>query len=197
MKHFSFFLSVSVFFVFITLQGQTSIAYHLGDQSTFTNTGVQWDPVTSTISPNGKLRTQAATSLWHSSGYGVAFQDSNSLEIDVDGTSTTIRFYGSVHSSGTMDGGTTLGGSELGSINVDLDTHPGMPDQTGYYEFTYNGGPTTLFFTFSGSNAFTPLIEVTNAAASVIITDVWDFGAAQLDPVLYNNMLSEAVINAW
>ncbi|MXN92522.1 hypothetical protein GR160_14930 [Flavobacterium sp. Sd200] len=28
-------------------------------------------------------------------------------------------------------------------------------------------------------------------------TDVWDFGATQLDPAQYNNQLSEAVINSW
>jgi pectin methylesterase-like acyl-CoA thioesterase len=28
-------------------------------------------------------------------------------------------------------------------------------------------------------------------------TDVWDFGATQLDPALYNNQLNEATINAW
>jgi len=28
-------------------------------------------------------------------------------------------------------------------------------------------------------------------------TDVWDFGAAQLDGNAYNNMLNETIINAW
>jgi pectin methylesterase-like acyl-CoA thioesterase len=28
-------------------------------------------------------------------------------------------------------------------------------------------------------------------------TDVWDFGAAQLDGTLYNNLLNEAIINSW
>ncbi|WP_242118363.1 pectinesterase family protein [Aestuariivivens sediminicola] len=172
-------------------------SYNLGDGSTFGNTGTQWDPVTTTTSPDGKLRTQAATSLWHSTGYGIAFKEGNSLEIDVEGTFSTIRFYGSVYSAGTMSGGTSMGGSELGIIDVDLDNHPGMADRTGYYEFTYTGGPTTLYFTFSGSNAYTPAIEVTNLSVSVAKTDVWDFGAKQLDDVLYNNMLTEDKINAW
>ncbi|WP_242082403.1 pectinesterase family protein [Aestuariivivens sediminis] len=171
--------------------------YNLGDGSTFENTGTQWDPVTTTTSPDGKLRTQAATSQWHSTGYGIAFKDGNSLEIDVDGTFTTIRFYGSIYSAGTMSGGTSMGGSDLGTIDVDLDNHPGMADRTGYYEFTYIGGPTTLYFTFSGSNAYTPAIDVTNLSVSVAKTDVWDFGAKQLDEVLYNNMLTEDKINAW
>ncbi|WP_053976980.1 pectinesterase family protein [Mangrovimonas xylaniphaga] len=171
--------------------------YNLGDQSTFTNTGVQWDPVTSTTSPDGKVRTQAATSQWHSTGYGVAFKEGNSLEIDVEGTNTTVRFYGSVYSAGTMSGGTSLGGNDLGVMDVDMDAYPEMGDQTGYYEFTYVGGATTLYFTFNGSNAYTPAIQVTNLPASIIMTDVWDFGAEQFDEVLYNNHLNEEVINAW
>jgi len=167
-------------------------SYNLADGSTFTNTGVQWAPVTSTTSPDGKMRTQAATSKWHSSGYGIAFTDGNSLEIDVTGTSTTVRFYGSVYSAGTMSGGTTAGGSDLGTADVEV-----AIDKTGYYEFTYTGGPTTLYFTFSGSNAYTPTIEVSNLPVAVIKTDVWDFGAEELDPVLYNNMLDETKINAW
>lgn len=197
MKICSFFLNASLFFVVMTIQGQTTISYNLGNQSTFTNTGVQWDPVTSNTSPDGKVRTNVLNTLWHSTGYGVSFQTGNSLEIDVEGTNSTIRFYGSVYSSGSMNGGTNPGGSELGSIDVDLDNHPGMADQTGYYEFVYQGGPTTLYFTFTGANAYTPVIEVTNQETSVIITDVWDFGAVQLDPVLYNNMLSESIINSW
>ncbi|WP_243473815.1 pectinesterase family protein [Winogradskyella sp. MH6] len=172
-------------------------SYNLGDGSTFTNTGIQWDPVTSTTSPDGKLRTQAATSLWHSTGYGVAFQNGNSLEVDVAEGSSTVRFYGSVYSSGTMDGGTTIGGNDLGTIDSDIDAHPGMADQTGYYEFTYTGGATTLYFTFSGPNAYTPAIDVTTLESTIIKTDVWDFAAEQLDEVLYNNMLTESTINSW
>ncbi|MBP0904227.1 hypothetical protein ACFSKN_16145 [Mariniflexile gromovii] len=181
----------------ISALGQTTISYNLKDQSTFTNTGVQWDPVTSTTSPDGKIRTQSATSLWHSAGYGVVFKTGNSLEIDVPEGQNTIRFYGSVYSSGNMSGGTTVGGAELGVVDVDIDSHPGMADQTGYYGFTYTGSASTLYFTFSGSNAYTPAIDVTNIEITIAKTDVWDFGAQQLDNVLYNNMLTEAKINAW
>ncbi|MCK7589073.1 pectinesterase family protein [Subsaxibacter sp. CAU 1640] len=197
MKKLSVFITLTLFLICFALQGQTTTNYNLADGSTFTNTGTQWDPVTSTVSPDGKVRTQAATTLWHSNGYGVSFKEGNLLEIDVDNTDNTIRFYGSVYSAGTMHGGTTPGGSELGSIDVDLDSHPGMADQTGYYEFNYVGSPTTLYFTFNGSNAYTPAIEVTSMAAAVLMTDVWDFGAEQLDPILYNNMLSESIINSW
>lgn len=197
MKKGYIFLTVLFLFFGFCLMGQTTISYNLRDGSTFTNTGVQWDPVTSTVSPDGKLRTQAATSLWHSSGYGIAFREGNLLEIDVPNGDTTIRFYGSVHSAGTMTGHTTLDGTQLGTQDVDLKTHPGMADQTGYYEFNYIGGAITLYFTFNGSNAYTPAIDVTTTEVQVAKTDVWDFGAEQLDEVLYNNMLSESDINAW
>lgn len=170
--------------------------YNLGDGSTFTNTGVQWDPVTSTTSPDGKLRTQAATSQWHSTGYGIAFKNANSLEVDVLQGASTVRFYASEFSSGVMDGGTSLGGTELGSSSVDTDDL-GMSDKTGYYEFNYSGGATTLYFTFTGSNAYTPEIMVTTLEATIVKTDVWDFGAEQFDEVLYNNMLDVSTINSW
>ncbi|MBG7612122.1 hypothetical protein IU405_07660, partial [Polaribacter sp. BAL334] len=101
---------------------------------------------------DGKVRTQAATSLWHSSGYGVVFKEGNSLEIDVTGTSK-IRFYGSIYSQGTMSGGTTIGGNDLGTLDVKV-----TQDKTGFYEFSYVGSPKTLYFTFSGANAYTPSI---------------------------------------
>jgi pectin methylesterase-like acyl-CoA thioesterase len=190
-------LFLSFFLVSFMVQSQTTTIYNLGDQSTFTNTGTQWESVTSNTSPDGKVRTQTATTKWHSSGYGVVFQNTNSLEIDVASGSNVVRFYGSVYSAGTMNGGTTIAGSDLGSIDVDLDTHPGMADQTGYYEFNYVGGATTLYFTFSGSNAYTPAIAVTNTPVTVTLTDVWDFGATQLDVNNYNNLLDETVINSW
>ena len=176
MKKLSIILIPMLLFVFTAL-GQTTISYNLKDQSTFTNTGIQWDPVTSTISPDGKARTQAATSLWHSAGYGVVFKTGNSLEIDVAEGQNTIRFYGSIYSAGTMSGGTSIGGADLGVVDVDLDSHSGMLDKTGYYEFSYTGGAKTLYFTFSGSNAYTPAIEVTNLVVTIAKTDVWDFGA--------------------
>ena len=197
MKKLNFIFIIPLLLFVFTAFGQTTTSYNLKDQSTFTNTGVQWGPVTSTTSPDGKMRTQAPTSQWHSTGYGVVFKTGNSLEIDVAEGQNTIRFYGSVYSSGTMSGGTSIGGAELGVVNVDLDTHSGMADQTGYYEFTYTGGAITLYFTFSGSNAYTPAIDVTNVLVAIAKTDVWDFGAQQLDNVLYNNMLTEAKMNAW
>lgn len=194
-----FYFSAIIFLFFSCFygHGQTTISYNLGDGSTFTNTGAQWDPVTSTTSPDAKVRTQAATSLWHSLGYGLAFQNGNVLEIDVAGGDCLIRFYGSVFSSGTMTGGTSVGNTDLGVLDADIDAHPGMADQTGYYEFNYVGSPATLYFTFTGSNAYTPAIEVTTQEATIIKTDVWDFAAEQLDEVLYNNKLSETIINSW
>ncbi|UKM66487.1 pectinesterase family protein [Flavobacteriaceae bacterium GSB9] len=171
--------------------------YNLGDGSTFENDGVQWNPVLTTTSPDGKLRTQASTTLFHSTQYGVAIRDGNVMEVDVDGTLSTVRFYGSRFSAGTMSGGISPGGNELGVFDVDMDAYPDMEDRTGYYEFTYRGGPRTLYFTFSGNVAYTPAIEVTNQTVVFPKTDVWDFGAQQFDPVLYNNMLDEAKINAW
>lgn len=180
----------------ISVKAQTTTSYNMGNGSTFTNNGTQFAPVTSTTSPDGKLRTQAATTQWHSTNYGVVFKNGNSLEIDVASGNNTIRFNGSVYSAGTMNGGTTLAGNNLGTKDVDLDNQPGMADVTGYYEFNYVGAATTLYFTFTGSNAYTPVITITNLPATVVSTDVWDFGAVQLDPNNFTNKLNETNINA-
>lgn len=193
MKKLSFFILLPLLFIAFTALGQTTTSYNLGDGTTFTNT----NPVTSTTSPDGKLRTQAATTQFHSAGYGMVFKNTNSLEVDVAEGQNTIRFYGSVHSAGVMNGGTTVGGTQLGTKDVDLDNHPGMADKTGYYEFVYTGGAKTLYFTFSGANAYTPAIDVTNLVVAVAKTDVWDFGAQQLDSYLYNNMLTVPIMNAF
>ena len=46
---------------------------------------------------------------------------------------------------------------------------------------------------------FLPLsiLMTANAVLAQQKTDVWDFGAKQLDPALFNNKLSETSINAW
>ncbi|WP_066220117.1 pectinesterase family protein [Formosa haliotis] len=189
MKKNSFFFLIPMLFCVFLVQGQISTTYDFTDGSTFTNSG---STLTSTTSPDGKLRTQAATTQYHSAGYGVVFKNTNVLELDVDTGSTTVTFSGSVHSSGIMNGGRTTGGTDLGSADVKVTV-----DKTGTYEFTYLGGATTLYFTLAGSNAYTPKVEVTTTVVNVVKTDVWDFGAEQLDPFLYNNMLDESTINAW
>lgn len=189
MRKFSFLLMLPVFFISLVSLAQTTTTYNFRDGSTFAESG---GALTSTTSPDGKLRSQAATTQFHGTTYGVVFKNANSLELDVDSGSTTVTFLGSVHSSGTMHGGTTAGASDLGSADVKTTI-----DKTGTYSFTYVGGATTLYFTFDGSNAYTPQLEVEHTVVTVTKTDVWDFGAEQLDTFLYNNMLDEAAINAW
>lgn len=47
-------------------------------------------------------------------------------------------------------------------------------------------------FTFGQSKK-----EVLKSKATTSLIDVWDFGAEQLNPAIYNNKLSVAIINAW
>ena len=39
--------------------------------------------------------------------------------------------------------------------------------------------------------------SVSKSKTSVPLIDVWDFGAEQLDPAVYNNLLNTTVINGW
>ncbi|QQY82325.1 T9SS type A sorting domain-containing protein [Tamlana sp. s12] len=189
MKKNSFFMMMALFLMAFMSYGQTTTTYELGVETNLTETS----PGSGILaSADGKIRTPDATTNYHSSGYGYVFKGGNILELDVASGNTTVRFYGSVHSNGNMDGGTISGGSDLGSHNVKVTV-----DKTGTYEYTYLGGATTLYFAFTGSDAYTPKIEVVNTSVTVVKTQVWDFGAEQLDAFLYDNMLDEAAINTW
>lgn len=47
-------------------------------------------------------------------------------------------------------------------------------------------------FTFGQSKK-----DVSKKIVAINLIDVWDFGAEQLDPGVYNNQLTEAIINGW
>ena len=141
------------------------------------------------------LLTLSGTYSYHSANYGLNMKLDAEINIAVSG-SCTVRFVGSQYSSLYMQGsGSTIG--DLGTIPTQVVT-----DRVDTYEFTYTGGATTLNFKAiqnegSGSDVYLPILEVIPDDSVIAKTDVWDFGAEELDPVLYNNMLSESIINSW
>lgn len=66
--------------------------------------------------------------------------------------------------------------------------------QTSQYpQYVTKDAPVTL----KSNNAAQTVRSAAIKQASTGKIDVWDFGAAQLDPAIYNNNLTESIINSW
>lgn len=90
---------------------------------------------------NGTADPTTGQWVYMQSGGSGTFDSSTGYSLRID-TGGTVSFTGT-YPTGTSD------------VKV-------TEDKTGFYEFNYVGGPTTLYFTFSGANAYTPSIMVTN-----------------------------------
>lgn len=147
--------------------------------------------ITAGQSNDGKL-TLSGTYKNHSEKYGLNLKAGGTISIAVDGSSI-VRFIGSAHSSLSLEG-TAVSQGDLGTINTKVTN-----DLADTFEFTYLGGPTTLKFVAvePGTDVYLPALEVQPHDVTLTKTDVWDFGAEQLDETLYNNQLSVAIINSW
>jgi pectin methylesterase-like acyl-CoA thioesterase len=171
----------------------------------FVNTMVVFGQMTSTITYDFRdgtiyaagqsadgLLTLAGTYSQHGATYGLNMKLGAEINIAVAG-SCTVRFLGSQHSSLYMEG-TAVTAGDLGTILTDVTN-----DLSDTFEFAYTGGATTLKFKLvaPGSDLYLPALEVIPDDSYIQKTDVWDFGAEQLDEVLYQNHLTEAVINSW
>ncbi|OYX79588.1 MAG: hypothetical protein B7Y83_19365, partial [Flavobacteriales bacterium 32-34-25] len=128
----------------------------------------------------------------HGATYGLNMKVGGQIDIVVTG-SCTVRFLGSQHSSLQMEGTASVTG-DLGTITTKV-----AVDRVDTYEFKYIGGARTLHFKLvaPGTDLYLPSLEIIPDNTVVVKADVWDFGAQQLDDVLYNNKLDVAKINAW
>ena len=163
-------------------QTPISTAYDFRDGVIIT-AGKSADNVVTLIGGNYKL---------HGGKYGLNMKIDGQIDVAVTG-SCTVRFLGSQYSSLVMEGTASTAG-DLGSKTTKVTT-----DLVDTYEFVYTGDPKTLHFKLiaPGSDLYLPLIEIIPNTTFIAKADVWDFGAEQLDAVLYNNKLDVATINAW
>ncbi|WZL89598.1 pectinesterase family protein [Salinimicrobium sp. 3283s] len=148
-------------------------------------------------SPDGKL-TLGGDYSFHSETYGLNLKIDQEINVSVEG-SATIRFIGSKHSGLNMVGTDVSTGASLGEVPTKV-----VNDLEDTYEFTYTGPATTLNFKTvagTGNDTYLPGLEVVTEQAVSIpsegLTQVWDFGASQLDESQYSNMLTEEIINSW
>ena len=131
---------------------------------------------------------------YNDTSHGIEFGGGCSIEIEVTG-STKLTVGDCSHTTATE---LTLS-SKDGSYTESKPTKKGCYDSAAL-EFNYKGDATTLILNFP-ANAYVPII----IAEPIIIesdeyegnykTDVWDFGAEQLDSEKYNNMLTVDIIN--
>ncbi|WP_140484927.1 T9SS type A sorting domain-containing protein [Flavobacterium sp. GSA192] len=128
----------------------------------------------------------------HGATYGLNMKVGGQIDIAVTG-SCTVRFLGSQYSSLQMEGTASVAG-DLGTIATKV-----AVDRVDTYEFKYIGGARTLRFKLvaPGTDLYLPSLEIIPDNTDVVKADVWDFGAQQLDDVLYNNKLDVATINSW
>ncbi|MGN0037279.1 MAG: pectinesterase family protein [Bacteroidaceae bacterium] len=127
--------------------------------------------------------------------HGFAFGATNVLEIGVAG-SVNLQIGACHYSAAGAMTVTDAGGTVVGT--QEAQTALCYHEDQGTLDFAYRGEATTLKVSFPGT-VYVPVILVKAVVTqeSDGRTDVWDFGAAQLDETVYNNHLTEDVINGW
>lgn len=139
---------------------------------------------------------------YHDAAHGAVFFPGNSMDIIVAGNAT-ITFVLCTYGSG-VDGVFEFkdaNSNVLGSVKAQ---NIGGADGAGV-SFTYTGAKGVITATlksasFPNAEFYIHGMNVENAATIITSngkTDVWDFGAVQLDTALYNNQLTVSTINSW
>ncbi|MBN1927442.1 MAG: hypothetical protein JW798_16535 [Prolixibacteraceae bacterium] len=151
---------------------------------------------------NSNTSTQALQFGYHDSSHGAVLFPGNSMDIIVAGNATftlgTCQ-YGSATDAVfefTDESGTVLGSTDAHNIGS---------GSCGTNSFNYTGPAGVITATlksagFPNAEVYIHGITIENAAEIIPSdgkTDVWDFGAEQLNTEQYNNKLNEDVINTW
>ncbi|MDA3880273.1 MAG: pectinesterase family protein [Prolixibacteraceae bacterium] len=187
--------------------GETYI-YNFADGSELPQTGYTSLRYATFVTSDGILTLNSNTDEesmqfgYHDSSHGAVLFPGNSMEILVAGNAT-ITFgscqYGNADDAifeFTDANGTVLG--QTGAQNIGSGS-------CGTNSFSYVGGAGLISATLKSeahASAEVYIHGVTIENAPEVVsgngkTDVWDFGAEQLDEEEYNNQLNEEAINAW
>lgn len=151
---------------------------------------------------NSNTETESLKFGYHDSSHGGVFFPGNSFDIAVAGNATItflVCTYGSAtdavfeftDAEGNVLGtspATNIGGADGAPSNFSYEGPAGVITATIKSE----SFPNAEIYLHGASIANAAEIETSNG-----LTDVWDFGAVQLDETLYNNKLDEATINSW
>lgn len=154
------------------------------------------------VTINSNTATQTLQFGYHDATHGGVFFSGNSFDVIVAGNAI-VTFIVDTYGSATdaVFEFTDEGANVLGTIAAQ-----NIGGADGFaVSFPYTGAAGTIVATlksvgFPNAEIYLHGMTIENAAAidpSNGKTDVWDFGAEQLDTNLYNNQLDETKINAW
>ncbi|MAN28310.1 MULTISPECIES: pectinesterase family protein [Mesonia] len=184
MKKIYYLINVFMLLSISLINAQTTTVYNFTDGEIISNGG----------SDDGLLNLTGDYN-YHSANYGLNMKDDSSITIIVTGSST-VTFLGSQYSSLDMHAYTSTN-EDLGTLSTTVEN-----DLVDTFEFSYTGGPTVLTFELiePGTDLYLPELTVTTEESSSgadDLIDVWDFGAQQLSNIVYDNQLTETVVNSW
>jgi hypothetical protein len=144
------------------------------------------------------MNSNESDEFWyHDSSHGAVFYNENSMDILVAGNATITFITCTYSKDNAVFVITNENGTELGTIAAE---NKGGDDAFAV-NFSYTGPADVLTLTLlADGDVYIHGLTIENAAAiepSNGLTDVWDFGAEQLDESVYNNNLNESIINSW
>ncbi|MGQ1946705.1 pectinesterase family protein [Geofilum sp. OHC36d9] len=154
------------------------------------------------VTINSNTETTTLQFGYHDSSHGAVLFSGNSIDFVVAGDAT-ITFntcqYGSAIDA--IYEFTDSEGSVLGSTVA----HNIGTGACGTNSFSYEGEAGIITATlkstdYPSAEIYLHGVSIQNMAASIPSNgkvDVWDFGAQQLDEAIYNNHLTETIINTW
>ncbi|MBN2236934.1 MAG: hypothetical protein JW729_05210 [Bacteroidales bacterium] len=182
--------------------------YHFNDGSELPQTSYSTLRYDSFLTSDGLVNIKSNTEDnalkfgYHDASHGGVFFSGNSFDIIVAGDAIVtfvVCTYG--NATDAVFEFTDENETVLGSIDAQ-----NIGDTDGFASsFSYSGDAGTIRATLKSTNFPTAEIyihgmTIENAAQTASPngkTDVWDFGAEQLDAEVYNNQLNESKINAW
>ena len=197
-KKIFLFLVVLVFALFSQGQLPGTYTYNLADGSVLpANTTIMYSTF---VSADGILtiNSNEGKQFWfHDGSHGAVVYDKNSFEFHVAGNATVTFVTCTYSAANSVFTITDVDNNVLGTIAAD---NNGGADSYAS-NFAYTGPAGVLKATLSsGGSVYIHALSIENAAKineSNGLIDVWDFGAEQLDSTVYNNQLTETIINSW
>jgi pectin methylesterase-like acyl-CoA thioesterase len=184
----------------ISEPGET-YSYNFADASVFTQVTTTKYPLFVTadgiVTMKSNSEATNAQIWWHDAQHGAAMYLGNSISIVVAGDAFIKVGTCQYSMADAVMEFTDASGNVLGSI-------PATDKGTGAcntHTFNYKGEAGTITGTLKSTNTAGTIyihgVTIENAKAKTSIIDAWDFGAAQLDTIKYNNWLTASVINSW
>ena len=139
-----------------------------------------------------------ATNLfaYHGTSHGVHFYGENKISMTLSNISTVTFSICEYGETGATWQFTDESGNNIGSVAADADSGNDGEE----ISFSYTGSSQVITATLSGSQAYLHSLTIENSSGATQLngyTEVWDFGAEQLDASTYINKLDESTINGW